>query len=88
MRLEQLGKLGVAHQVIFVEVSKQFHLCGLNHEQMFLEQVGIQYERRFGEHADGQVNQPEFRCRKTVTHKQEYGVGQLNVVLAILTVSG
>ena len=84
------SELRIGHEVGFVvhpRSGEQIVLYRLRLYQVRDEPVFVQLQRRFGEHPQGQVDQPEFRLREAPCHHHvEDVIGQVHVVDAVAAI--
>ena len=89
MQTEHPCKLLIGHEFSLVSTSgsQQVFLLCLHLHQMFLQQVLVQLQTRFDEHAQCQVNDLEFLLGKPTGHLVEQLVCEVHVIDAVVTVT-
>ena len=86
MQSEQVGKLGVAHQVIFVVLRQNVGLALLLPDQMCLEHLLVQLQHWVGEHTHSQVDKAQFHAGEPFAHAPEQLPCQAHIVLTVLAI--
>ena len=82
------GELVVGHDVLGgdIHLLHQRRLAGTHFLKMFLQERHVEVDHWFGVHAQRLVDHHQLTGRETHLHLVPQGVGQVHVVLAVLTV--